>query len=118
MVTIVFEAAATSVDTERWLASGWRDSRLSAAGKRQAVELRTRWADEELAAVFCSDLGYAVDTARIAFEGRAAPLFHDWRLRECDFGELAGGPVAGPHLLLVETRADTNPGSGASTIGP
>lgn len=94
MVAIVFETAATSVDTERWLATGWRDSRLSAAGKRQAVEMRERRAHEEAAAVFCSDLAQAAETARIAFAGRGLPVLHDWRLRDCDYGELAGGPVA------------------------
>jgi alpha-ribazole phosphatase/probable phosphoglycerate mutase len=45
---------------------------------------------DRLAAVFCSDLGRAVDTARIAFGGSDIPLFFDWRLRECDYGELNG----------------------------
>jgi 2,3-bisphosphoglycerate-dependent phosphoglycerate mutase len=102
VVTIVFEAAATSIDTERWLASGWRDSRLSAAGKRQAVELRRRWADEELAAVFCSDLAHASETARIAFGARGVQVLHDWRLRDCDFGDLAGRPVAGVEQLRAQ----------------
>jgi broad specificity phosphatase PhoE len=94
VVEIVLEMAATSVDTERWLATGWRESRLSVAGKRQAVELRERRADEELAAVFCSDLAQAAETARIAFGGRGLPVLHDWRLRDWDYGDLAGGPVA------------------------
>lgn len=93
-VTIVFETHAVTVDAERWIATGWRESRLSTAGRRQALELRERRAGDEIAAVFCSDLGYAVETARIAFEGHGLPVLHDWRLRECDFGELTGGPVA------------------------
>jgi broad specificity phosphatase PhoE len=40
--------------------------------------------------IFSSDLGRAVETARIAFPGRDVLL--DWRLRECDYGELNGTP--------------------------
>jgi broad specificity phosphatase PhoE len=53
-----------------------------------------------LAAVFCSDLGRAVETATIAFEGSAVPILLDWRLRECDYGERNGLPATdrAPHL--------------------
>ncbi|ANY07661.1 histidine phosphatase family protein [Pseudonocardia sp. HH130630-07] len=47
-----------------------------------------------LAAVFCSDLHRAVQTARIAFAGSGIPLLLDRRLRECDYGELNGRPSA------------------------
>ena len=36
----------------------------------------------------------SVETARIAFGRRGFPLFLDWRLRGCDYGELTGTPVA------------------------
>ncbi|MEP7223537.1 MAG: histidine phosphatase family protein [Actinomycetota bacterium] len=93
-IAIVFETHSTSTDNERWIASGWLDGRLSLAGKRQANELRQRRGSEELAAVFTSDLGRAVETARLAFDGLGIPIFHDWRLRECNYGELNGTPVA------------------------
>jgi broad specificity phosphatase PhoE len=52
--------------------------------------------------VFCSDLGRAVETAEIAFGGLPLPVLHDWRLRECDYGEGNGMPVGelrrGRHL--------------------
>ena len=44
--------------------------------------------------MFASDLARAAETAQIAFASRGLPVFHDWRLRECDFGGLGGGPVA------------------------
>ncbi len=93
-VAIVFETHSTSTDNERWLASGWSDCPLSRAGRRQARELGERRAADELAAVFASDLVRAAETARIAFGSRRVRVLHDWRLRECDFGGLAGGPVA------------------------
>lgn len=84
----------TTTDDERWIASGWSAVRLSAAGRRQARELGERRSEEEIAAVFTSDLPCAVETAHIAFGGRALPILHDWRLRGCDYGELSGEPVA------------------------
>src|SRR5574340_348536 len=90
-VSIVFETHSTSTDNERWLASGGRDCALSAAGRRQARELGQRRAEDELAALFASDLARASETARIAFGRRGIPAFHDWRLRGCHFGELDGG---------------------------
>ena len=35
----------------------------------------------------------AAETAEIAFADAAIPIFLDWRLRECDYGELNGGPA-------------------------
>jgi broad specificity phosphatase PhoE len=93
-VAIVFETHSSTVDAGRWIATGWRDARLSTAGKRQAAELGERRADEKIAAVFSSDLSHATETARIAFASRGIPILNDWRLRECDLGELTGRPVA------------------------
>jgi alpha-ribazole phosphatase/probable phosphoglycerate mutase len=93
-IAIVFETHSTTTDNERWIATGWLDGRLSSAGQRQAKELSERRAAEEVAAVFTSDLARAVETAKLAFGDRGVPIFHDWRLRECDYGELNGTPVA------------------------
>lgn len=109
-VSIVFETHSTSTDNERWLASGWRDCALSAAGRRQARELGQRRAEDELAALFASDLARASETARIAFRDRGIPAFHDWRLRECHFGELDGGPVAALEAVRALHVYDPFPG--------
>ena len=93
-VAIVFETHSTSTDNERWIASGWLDGELSPLGRRQAQELGERHADDELSAVFVSDLARAADTARIAFAASGIPIFHDWRLRECNYGLLNGTAVA------------------------
>lgn len=93
-VTIAFETHSTTTDNERWIASGWLDGELSPLGRRQAKELGERCTEDELAAVFCSDLGRAAETGRIAFGERGLPIFHDWRLRECNYGMLNGLPVA------------------------
>jgi Histidine phosphatase superfamily (branch 1) len=48
-------------------------------------------------AVFSSNLTRAAQTAAIAFGQTAIPVLHDWRLRECDYGQCNGMPVAELH---------------------
>ena len=93
-VRIVFETHALTEDNDAGRATGWLPGRLSERGREQAAELGRRRAGDELAAVFCSDLSRAVETARIAFPDGRRPVLLDWRLRECDYGAMNGGPVA------------------------
>lgn len=99
MVAITFEAHATTEDNENKVASGWYDVQLSDLGRKQALELGERYKDERVDAVFCSDLGRAVQTAAIAFGGDPlfadpSKIFIDWRLRECNYGEFTRKPSA------------------------
>ena len=96
-IEIVYETHATTEDNEAGRATGWRPGRLSAAGRAQAAELGGRRREDGIAAVFCSDLARAVETAQIAFGGSGVPLLLDWRLRECDYGTRNGMPVAELH---------------------
>ena len=96
-IEIVFESHSTTVDNERGRATGWLPGELSARGREQAAALGRRRADDGIAAVFCSDLARAVETATIAFGASAIPVLHDWRLRECDYGERNGMPAAEMH---------------------
>jgi alpha-ribazole phosphatase/probable phosphoglycerate mutase len=112
-IEIVFETHSTTTDNERWVASGWLDGQLSPLGRRQARELGDRRAEDELVAVFCSDLGRAVETAEIAFGGRGLPIFHDWRLRECNYGMLNGTAVA--RLEVERTKHVLDPYSGGES---
>jgi broad specificity phosphatase PhoE len=93
-VEIVYETHSISVDNERGFATGWLDGQLSEQGKQLARELGERRRGDDVAAVFASDLGRAVETARIAFAGSGVPIYLDWRLRECNYGDLNGMPVA------------------------
>jgi 2,3-bisphosphoglycerate-dependent phosphoglycerate mutase len=61
-------------------------------GRALAKELGARRRADSIDAVFTSDLRRAVETAELAFGDASIPLFHDWRLRECDYGEWNGGP--------------------------
>jgi 2,3-bisphosphoglycerate-dependent phosphoglycerate mutase len=87
---VVFETHSTSEDNEAGVRTGWLPGRLSAAGRAQAESLGARRRDDGIDAVFCSDLRRAVETAELAFGGTGIPVFLDWRLRECDYGELNG----------------------------
>ncbi len=89
-VRVVFETHSTSEDNERGIATGWLGGALSTTGRGQARELGARRAGIE--AIYASDLNRAVETATIAFPGRAVTL--DWRLRECDYGDWNGMPRA------------------------
>jgi broad specificity phosphatase PhoE len=93
-VEIVYETHSISVDNERGVATGWLDGELSERGRELARALGARRRNDRLAAVFCSDLGRAMETADIALGDSGLPLRFDWRLRECNYGEWNGMPVA------------------------
>jgi broad specificity phosphatase PhoE len=92
-VDVVFETHSLSEDNEAGRATGWLDGRLSARGRDLARELGERHRAVPPDAVLTSDLGRALETVGIAFDSTGVPVLHDWRLRECDYGELNGGPA-------------------------
>ncbi|TWD80324.1 alpha-ribazole phosphatase/probable phosphoglycerate mutase [Kribbella amoyensis] len=106
---LIYETHATTVDNERGIATGWLPGELSAAGCRQAVDLGKRRGDVDV--VFSSDLHRAVRTVELA--ALPVPHFQDWRLRECDYGELNGAPVEElrPRLRWID---QPYPGGGQS----
>ena len=95
---IVYETHSISEDNERGRATGWLDGRLSEEGRRQAARLGDRRRGDGLSAVFSSDLGRARETVAIAFAGSTLPVLLDWRLRECDYGLINGGPTGEVHV--------------------
>ena len=95
--TIVFETHAITEDNEAGRATGWFPGRLAPAGRAAASELGARRAADGIDAVFTSDLGRALETVEIAFGATALPVLHDWRLRECDYGDRNGTPAAELH---------------------
>lgn len=90
MLELIYETHSTTLDNEAGNATGWLPGELSAAGREQARELGERRRDVD--AVFCSDLRRALETVELAFGERDVTVFHDWRLRECDYGALNGAP--------------------------
>lgn len=93
-IEIVYETHSTSVHNEEGIATGWLDGTLSETGRRQAAELGARRRNNCVDAVFTSDLGRAVETARIALDGSGIPVHEDARLRECNYGSMNGMPRA------------------------
>jgi broad specificity phosphatase PhoE len=98
-VLLVYETHSLTTDNEAGIATGWLPGQLSEEGRRLARELGARRRENGIDVVFCSDLARAEETARIAFAGSDIPVLHDWRLRECNYGDLNGAPVATLHQL-------------------
>jgi 2,3-bisphosphoglycerate-dependent phosphoglycerate mutase len=93
LIELVYETHAISTHNEAGIATGWLHGELSPRGRELAEALGTRRRDDRIAAVFASDRRRAFETAEIAFGDTEIPVFLDWRLRECDYGELTGGPA-------------------------
>ena len=110
-IELVFETHSTTEDNERGSATGWRPGVLSAAGREQAVQMGRRRANDGIDAIFTSDLARAVETVRIAFPHPTVPVLLDWRLRECDYGDMTG---IAPDLLERDAHIDVPYPSGES----
>jgi broad specificity phosphatase PhoE len=94
MIELVYETHSITTDNEAGLATGWLPGELSERGLEAARALGERRRHDGIELVFTSDLRRAVETAEIAFAGASLPVVQDRRLRECDYGELNGHPVA------------------------
>lgn len=79
---------------QRW--QGWNDSALTERGVAQAEALGRYLAHEPLAAAYCSDLGRAIETVRIAAASHNLMPRTDTDLRERDAGLFSG--LTGPEL--------------------
>jgi 2,3-bisphosphoglycerate-dependent phosphoglycerate mutase len=93
-IEIVYETHSTTEDNECGVATGWLPGTLSSTGRDQARRLGDRRRDDGIDTVFTSDLHRAVETVEIAFAESSVPVLHDWRLRECDYGDRNGTPVS------------------------
>jgi broad specificity phosphatase PhoE len=96
-IEIVFETHSLTVDNDEGRATGWLPGELSPRGRALAAELGRRRGGDAITAVFSSDLARAAQTASIAFGASEIPVLHDWRLRECDYGQRNGMPAAELH---------------------
>jgi len=99
---VVFETHSTTADNEQGRATGWLPGQLSEQGQIQARELGRRRLGDQITAVFSSGLARAAQTASAAFGQSAIPVLYDWRLRECDYGQRNGMPVAELHARRRE----------------
>jgi broad specificity phosphatase PhoE len=90
---ITYFVHTTTTDNESGLATGWLQGDLSDTGRKQARQLSETLKDSTFEAVFTSDLQRAITSAEIFFNNKY-PVFIDWRLRECNYGEFDGRPAA------------------------
>lgn len=89
MTRITYFVHGTTTDNETGKATGWLPGELSTAGVEQAKNLPSQVKDASFEVVFCSDLGRAIDSARLGF-GATHDIVIDKRLREADFGDYTG----------------------------
>jgi broad specificity phosphatase PhoE len=89
-IQIVFETHSITEDNEGGIATGWKPGRLSEKGRLLARELGARRRNDGIQVIFTSDLRRAVETVEIALGDSSIPILHDWRLRECDYGDQNG----------------------------
>jgi alpha-ribazole phosphatase/probable phosphoglycerate mutase len=109
-VDLIFETHSISEDNERGIATGWLPGALSTRGRQLAQERGARHRLHPPAVVFTSDLQRAIDTAELAFRGTNIQIRADARLRECNYGQLNGAPVAQLEGRRAEHLQEPYPG--------
>lgn len=85
-VSITYFVHGTTIDNENGVSSGWFDAELSPKGIEQSKALPGQIDGKKFDVVFCSDLKRAMESAKLAFDGRV-PIMADARLRECNYGD-------------------------------
>lgn len=90
-VQITYFVHGTTTDNEQHISSGWKDVELSELGVQQSQDLTGQTEDKNFDVVFTSDLTRALDSAKIAWDGKYK-IIPDARLRECNYGDYNGKP--------------------------
>ncbi len=89
---ITYFVHSITEDNEKGLATGWLQGKLSKEGIKRARGLKADLSNRDFDAVFCSDLERAIQSTKLFFD-KKLPVFIDWRLRECNYGEYDGRPA-------------------------
>ncbi len=114
MTQLIFEVHGASFDDDNGVASGWNSVRLSQQGMDQATQLGSRYAATQLDAVFYSDLKRSEQTVTVGFEPNPHKMYSDWRLRDCDYGDMTGSPVSEVNTAMLQHI--TEPFAGGESI--
>lgn len=93
IMKITYFVHSITKDNEEGLATGWMQGELSEEGVKRAKALGKDLQKLKFDAVFCSDLDRAIQSTELFFGGKL-PVFIDWRLRECNYGEWDGRPAS------------------------
>ncbi len=91
MNRITYFVHGTTTDNEKDLATGWLPGELSKLGVEQAETLPQKIVSDDFEVVFCSDLGRAIDSARLGF-AKTHPIVINKLLREANYGDFNGKP--------------------------
>lgn len=77
-------------DNRNRVFSGWRDSKITEVGKKQARVLGEKLREKEIDVCITSRLSRSIDTAKIALKGKKVKFEVDDRVIERDYGKLSG----------------------------
>lgn len=77
-------------DNRNRIFSGWRDSKLTPLGKKQARTLGSKLKDKKIDVCIVSPLSRSKETAEYVFMGRNIKYETEERIIERDYGKLAG----------------------------
>lgn len=69
---------------------GWKDSKLTENGIRNAIALGERLSQTDFNAIYSSPIGRAVQTAKLICSDRTIPIVFNDDLKEVNFGEWEG----------------------------
>lgn len=108
---ITFLAHSITFDNEDNLASGWNDAELSPEGEKRIADWAKNFDLDAIDVVFTSDVQRAYRTAKIAFPDiTTQKLLMDWRLRECDYGDMTRQPKSVVDPLRMQYVNEPFPG--------
>lgn len=86
-LTLTYFVHGTTNDNINGISSGWYDAELSELGVQQSRDLKEQTKDTVFDVIFSSDLQRASESALLTWWGGNIPIFHDPRLRECNYGD-------------------------------
>ena len=88
-VKVIYFVHGTTTDNTEHKSTGWIPGELTEKGIQQSIDLKDQINLNEIDLVISSDLKRAIDSANYTFKG-LKEIFHDSRIRECNYGDLNG----------------------------
>ena len=92
-VKVIYFVHGTTTDNAEHKSTGWIPGELTEKGIEQSIVLKDQINMDEIDVVISSDLKRAIDSADYTFKG-LKEIYHDSRIRECNYGDLNGQDVS------------------------
>lgn len=102
-IKIIYFVHGTTTDNSEHKSTGWIPGELTEKGIQQSIDLKEQINLDEIDLVISSDLKRAIDSANYTFKG-LKEIYHDSRIRECNYGELNGQDAS---LVVYEEHITT-----------